>query len=151
MTGWRLGYVIAPAEVARALQKIHQNFFISANSFVQWGALAALQAPECQIDVEGMRRTYAERRRYMLERLASMGLAIPHPPTGAFYLLVNFRRYCSDSRAFAFELLSETHVAVAPGSDFGSNAEGYLRFSYATALESIVEGLDRLERYLKGK
>ena len=66
-------------------------------------------------------------------------------------MLVNFRRYCSDSLAFAFQLLREAHVAVAPGIDFGSNAEGYLRFSYATSLESIVEGMDRLERYLADK
>ena len=151
MTGWRLGYIIAPAAMARVLQKIHQNFFISANSFVQYGGIAALREAECRAQVEAMRQTYADRRRYMLERLTGMGLSIPHPPTGAFYMLVNFRRYCSDSLAFAFELLREAKVAVAPGIDFGSNAEGYLRFSYATSRENIAEGMDRLERYLAGK
>ncbi len=148
MTGWRLGYAIAPLGLARALQKIHQNLFISANSFVQWGALAALQEPECRTAVEKMRQTYAERRLYLLERLNRLDLSIPHPPTGAFYMLVNFRRYCSDSLSFAFQLLRDAHLAVAPGIDFGSNAEGDLRFSYATSLENIAEGMDRLEKYL---
>lgn len=150
MTGWRLGYVIAPPELARVLQKIQQNFFISANAFVQWGALAALTEPSCRVEVERMRQTYADRRLYMLERLSELGLSIPCPPTGAFYMLVNFKRYCSDSLAFAFDLLREAKVAAAPGIDFGSNAEGYLRFSYATSKENIAEGLDRLGRYLQG-
>ena len=151
MTGWRLGYVIAPPAMARALQKVHQNFFISANSFVQHGGIAALREPECRAQVEAMRQTYADRRRYLLERLTGMGLSIPHPPTGAFYALVNFRRYCQNSLAFAYELLREAKVAVAPGIDFGSNAEGYLRFSYATSRENIAEGMDRLERYLANR
>lgn len=151
MTGWRLGYVIAPPTMARALQKVHQNFFISANSFVQHGGIAALREPECRAQVEAMRQTYADRRRYLLERLTGMGLSIPHPPTGAFYALVNFRRYCQNSLAFAYELLREAKVAVAPGIDFGSNAEGYLRFSYATSRENIAEGMDRLERYLANR
>jgi (5-formylfuran-3-yl)methyl phosphate transaminase len=151
MTGWRLGYIIAPPETARALQKVQQNFFISANSFVQWGGIAALREPGCQVEVERMRQTYAERRRYMLGRLEQMGLRIPHPPTGAFYMLVNFKRYCQDSLAFSFELLKEAKVAVAPGIDFGSNAEGYMRFSYATSLENIREGMDRLAAYLATK
>jgi len=148
MTGWRLGYVIAPPELARALQKIQQNFFISANAFVQWGALSALREPACQAEVAGMCDTYARRRLFMLERLAGLGLKIPQPPTGAFYVLVNFKRYCQDSLSFAFELLREAKVAAAPGIDFGSNAEGYLRFCYATSLENIAEGTDRLGRYL---
>lgn len=148
MTGWRLGYIIAPPEIARALQKIQQNFFISANAFVQWGALTALREPACQIEVERMCQTYAKRRLFMLERLAQLGLRIPHPPTGAFYVLVNFKRYSQDSLRFAFDLLREAKVAAAPGIDFGSNAEGYLRFCYATSLENIAEGMDRLGRYL---
>jgi aspartate/methionine/tyrosine aminotransferase len=96
-----------------------------------------------------MRQTYADRRLYMLERLAGLGLSIPCPPTGAFYMLVNLRRYCQDSLAFAYDLLREAKVAAAPGIDFGANAEGYLRFSYATSKENIAEGMDRLGRYLE--
>ncbi|MGE5619679.1 MAG: pyridoxal phosphate-dependent aminotransferase [Sphingomonadaceae bacterium] len=147
MTGWRLGYVIAPREIIRAMQKIQQNFFISANAFVQWAGVAALK--EAGPDVEKMKRTYAERRLRLLEGLRGLGFEIPHPPTGAFYVLVNARKYTSDSLSFAFELLRNARVAVAPGIDFGSNAEGYLRFSYATSLERIEEGIGRLGRYLR--
>ena len=146
MTGWRLGYVIAPRDLIRAMQKIHQNFFISANAFVQWAGVAALK--EAGPDVERMRETYAARRLSMLDGLRSLGLQIPHPPTGAFYILVNARRYSRDSLSFAFDILRNARVAVAPGIDFGSNAEGYLRFSYATSRERIAEGLERLKGYL---
>ncbi len=148
MTGWRLGYIIVPPAMARAMQVIHQNFSISANAFVQWAGVAALRDPACRPELERMRATYAERRGYMLQRLEAMGLHIPHPPTGAFYILVNFKRYTNDSLSFAFELLREAKVAVAPGIDFGSNAEGYMRFSYATSMEEIAEGMDRLQVYL---
>ncbi len=151
MTGWRVGYTIAPPQIIRAMQKLQQNFFISANAFVQRGALAALQNAAGSGEVERMRQTYAERRLYMLERLKGLGLEIPCPPTGAFYMLVNFRRYTSDSLAFAYELLREAGVAAAPGVDFGSNAEGYLRFSYATSKDNIAEGMDRLERFLQSR
>ncbi|MBI3976754.1 MAG: pyridoxal phosphate-dependent aminotransferase [Chloroflexi bacterium] len=146
MTGWRLGYVVASPDLVRAMQKLQQNVFISASAFVQRAAIAALR--QAGPDVERMRQSYAERRRAMLHRLAGMGLAMPVPPTGAFYLLVNVRAYTGDSLAFAFELLRNAHVACAPGIDFGSNAEGYLRFSYATSLENIERGMDRLEAYL---
>ncbi|MGI5835664.1 MAG: pyridoxal phosphate-dependent aminotransferase [Chloroflexota bacterium] len=146
MTGWRLGYIIAPPDVIRAMQKIHQNFFISANAFVQWGGVAALR--EAAAEVEMMKKTYAERRLFLLEGLRSLGFEIPHPPTGAFYVLVNARKYTSDSLSFAFDILRKAHVAVAPGIDFGSNAEGYLRFSYATSKERIAEGIERLRGYL---
>jgi (5-formylfuran-3-yl)methyl phosphate transaminase len=146
MTGWRLGYVIAPREIIRAMQKIQQNFFISANAFVQWGGVAALR--DAGPDVELMTRTYAARRTLLLEGLRGLGFEIPRPPTGAFYILVNARKYSTDSLAFAFELLRNASVAVAPGIDFGSNAEGYLRFSYATSAEMIGEGIRRLSEYL---
>ncbi len=146
MTGWRLGYIIAPQDIIRSMQKIQQNFFISANDFVQWAGIAALK--EAAPEVEQMRQTYAERRLHMLKGLRGLGFEIPHPPTGAFYMLVNARKYTSDSLSFAFELLRNAKVAVAPGIDFGSNAEGYLRFSYATSLERIGEGIQRLGDYL---
>ena len=146
MTGWRLGYIIAPPDLIRAMQKIQQNFFISANAFVQWGGVAALR--ESGPDVERMKETYAARRTLLLEGLQSLGFEIQHPPTGAFYVLVNARKYSMDSLSFAFELLRNAKVAVAPGIDFGSNAEGYLRFSYAASAERISEGIRRLSDYL---
>jgi (5-formylfuran-3-yl)methyl phosphate transaminase len=147
MTGWRLGYVIAPPEIIRAMQKIQSNFFISAGDFVQRAGITALR--EAGPDVEKMKQVYAERRLFILDGLRSLGLEIPRPPTGAFYMLVNFRSYTSDSLSFAFDLLRNAKVAATPGIDFGSNAEGYLRFSYATSKERIGEGIKRLGAYLE--
>jgi aspartate/methionine/tyrosine aminotransferase len=146
MTGWRLGYLILPEELVRPIQKIHQNFFISANDFVQWAGVAALR--EAHEDVQRMRSIYNERRITMIQGLRRLGFGITVEPTGAFYVLANARHYCQESYALAFDILENAHVGVAPGIDFGRNAEGYLRFSYATSKERIEEGLDRIGRYL---
>jgi aspartate/methionine/tyrosine aminotransferase len=148
MTGWRLGYIIAPRPFMRPLQKIQQNFQISAGSISQWAGLAALQ--KAQGDVERMRRTYDERRRYMIQRIRELGFGLPVEPAGAFYMLVNAKHLRASSYELAFEILEHAKVGVSPGIDFGENAEGYLRFSYANSLENIKEGLDRLGAYLKG-
>ena len=147
MTGWRLGYVIAPIEFIRPMQKIQQNLFISASSFAQWAALAALK--EASEDVRRMRETYDQRRRFLIPRLKGLGFGITVEPTGAFYILANAKHFSKDSYGLAFDILKEAKVGVAPGIDFGSNAEGYLRFSYANSLENIKEGMNRLERYLE--
>ena len=146
MTGWRLGYLIAPKPFMRAIQKVHQNFFISANAMVQWAGIAALE--EAAKDVARMRAIYDERRRFMIKRLKEMGFGITVEPTGAFYVLANAKKFSNDSYKLAFDILEKAHVGVTPGIDFGANAEGYLRFSYANKLENIAEGLDRIERYL---
>ncbi|MCX5779466.1 MAG: aminotransferase class I/II-fold pyridoxal phosphate-dependent enzyme, partial [Firmicutes bacterium] len=147
MTGYRLGYVIAPREYIRAMQIMQQNFFICASSFAQEGGIAALR--ECEPDVQKMLGIYNQRRLYLLERLKIMGIATRHDPNGAFYALANVKNYTRDSYSFAFEILAKAKVAVTPGIDFGSNCEGYIRFSYANSLENIQEGLDRLERFLQ--
>lgn len=149
MTGWRLGYLIAPKPFIRAIQKVHQNFFISANAMVQWAGIAALE--EAAEDVARMRAIYDERRRFMIKRLKDIGFGITVEPTGAFYVLANAKKFSEDSYKLAFDILENAHVGVTPGIDFGANAEGYLRFSYANTLEKIEEGLNRLERYIKGK
>ncbi|MBW2638007.1 MAG: pyridoxal phosphate-dependent aminotransferase [Deltaproteobacteria bacterium] len=148
MTGWRLGYLIAPKEYIRPLQKIQQNLFISANSFVQWAGVAALR--EAGDDVVRMRNIFNERRHFITARLREMGLGIAVEPTGAFYILGNIKQYEKDSYTMAFDILKEAKVGVTPGIDFGENCEGYLRFSYANSLENIAEGLNRIETYLKG-
>jgi len=146
MTGWRLGYLLAPRDFIRPLQKLMQNFFISANPFVQRAGIAALsQAGE---EVETMRATYDIRRRFLLEGLTRLGFKIPVPPTGAFYVFVNARHVSADSYALAFDILEKAKVGVAPGIDFGPGGEGFLRFSYANSLENLQEGLRRLETYL---
>ncbi len=149
MTGWRLGYVIAPEPFMRSLQTLQQNFFISANSFVQWAALTALR--EARHEVEAMRRIYNERRTLLLEGLRNLGFGVEAEPTGAFYILANARRYCMDSRTFAFDLLENAGVGATPGIDFGKNAEGYLRFTYANSKESIEEALERIRKFLEDR
>lgn len=146
MTGWRLGYLIAPPEYIRYMQILQQNMFISVTSFVQQAGRAALKY--CQKDVEEMTKVYNQRRLYLLDRLKAMGIAVKVPPTGAFYALANVSKYTSDSYTFSFEILKKAKVALTPGIDFGSNGEGYLRISYANSLENIAEGMDRLENYL---
>ena len=146
MTGWRLGYCIFPKKFTKVMQRIHQNFMISANGFIQWAGIAALtQAAD---DVAMMRATYDERRRYMLKRLTAMGFTIHVEPTGAFYVFADARRFCTDSYKEAFRIIEEVKVGVSPGIDFGSCGEGFLRFSYANSLANIEEGLNRLEGYL---
>ncbi|HUL37692.1 MAG TPA: pyridoxal phosphate-dependent aminotransferase [Thermodesulfobacteriota bacterium] len=147
MTGWRLGYLIAPKEFIRPMQKIQQNLFISASSFSQWGALTGLKEAEENIQV--MRDTYDRRRRFLIPRLRDLGFGITVEPTGAFYILANAKRFSDDSYRLAFDILEEAKVGVAPGIDFGTNAEGYLRFCYANSMENIEEGMNRLERYLQ--
>lgn len=148
MTGLRLGYLIAPRPFVRPIQKMQQNFFISANSAIQVAGIAALQ--ETAEDVARMKRIYNERRKYMVKRLKELGLGITVEPTGAFYVFANARHISTDSLKLAFDILETAHVGVTPGIDFGENGEGYLRFSYANSLENIAAGLDRLERYLEG-
>ncbi|MCK4533935.1 MAG: pyridoxal phosphate-dependent aminotransferase [Syntrophobacterales bacterium] len=147
MTGWRLGYLIAPKEYIRPMQKIQQNFFISANSFVQWGGIAALR--EAGNDVVRMKNIFNERRKFIIKRLRDIGLGITVEPTGAFYILGNIKAFSTSSYEMAFDILEKAHVGVTPGIDFGKNCEGYLRFSYANSIENIGEGIDRIENYLK--
>jgi aspartate/methionine/tyrosine aminotransferase len=151
MTGWRLGYLIAPSYMIRPIQKMVQNFFISANSVAQAAGYTALTDPSVAEDVAKMLDIYNQRRRYMVARLREIGFGITVEPTGAFYVFANARRFTDDSYSFAFEVLENAKVGITPGVDFGSNAEGYVRFSYANSLENIREGLDRIERYLKGR
>jgi aspartate/methionine/tyrosine aminotransferase len=146
MTGWRLGYLLAPPDFIRPLQKLMQNFFISANPFVQRAGIAALtQAGD---EIAAMRAAYDARRRFLLAGLAQLGFRIPVPPTGAFYVFVNARHLSDDSYRLAFDILEKAKVGVAPGIDFGPGGEGFLRFSYANSLENLAEALRRLETYL---
>jgi len=149
MTGWRLGWVVAPRDHIRALQMLYGNFFISTNEFVQWAGVAALR--EAADETVRFRRIFAERRRVMVDGLRTIGLGVGFEPEGAFYVLANARRFTSDSVAFAYEILERAHVAVTPGAAFGSNAEGYLRFSYASSVERIREGLRRLGDFLAAR
>lgn len=147
MTGLRLGYVIAPEEFVRPMQKLQQNLFICASSVAQDAGIAALRNADS--DVWHMKSVYNERRKYMISRLRELGFQITVEPTGAFYVFVNARHLSTDSYKLAFDILEKAHVGVTPGIDFGENGEGYLRFSYANSLENIIEGLNRLEKYIQ--
>jgi aspartate/methionine/tyrosine aminotransferase len=149
MTGWRLGFVIPPEECLRPMQKMQQNFFISASSVSQYAGLAAIR--DAKPDVERMRSVFDQRRQYMLKRLKELGFGIKVDPVGAFYILAGAHHISHDSYALAFEILEKAGVGVAPGIDFGTGAEGYLRFSYANSLENITEGLRRIEVFLKNR
>ena len=149
MTGWRLGYVIAPKDFIRPMQKMQQNLFISASSVSQWAGIAALS--EAKADVERMRTTFDQRRKFIVKGLGELGFGIGVAPVGAFYVLANAKHLSNNSYDLAFEILEKSGVGVAPGIDFGSNAEGYLRFSYANSIENITEGLLRIEKFLKGR
>ncbi len=146
MTGWRLGYLIAPKEWIPALRKIQQNLFISAADFVQWAGLAALH--EAEKDVRRMVTIYRERRNFLVPALRDLGFNIPRTPEGAFYLFADCQRFSSNAHDFAFEILEKAHVGITPGIDFGSAGEGYVRFSYANSLENIREGVRRIRSYL---
>lgn len=149
MTGWRLGYLIAPKQAVRALQSQHQNFLISANNFVQLAGIAALE--ECDDSLAEMRAAYDARRRHIVPRLESIGLKVETMPAGAFYVLADARHISTDSLALSREILEETGVAVTAGIDFGEGAEGFLRFSYANSMEKIDRAIDLLEEMFQRK
>jgi aspartate/methionine/tyrosine aminotransferase len=98
-----------------------------------------------------MRTIFDQRRLYMVKRLRELGFGISVDPVGAFYILANAKHISNNSYDLAFEILEKAGVGVAPGIDFGSGAEGYLRFSYANSLENITEGLRRIEEFLKNR
>lgn len=146
MTGWRLGYVISLPEFVRPIQKMSQNFFISAADFVQYAGIEALT--HTSDETVKMRDIFNQRRLRMLSRLRQIGFEINSDPVGAFYILADAKKFSFDSYKFAFEILEDARVGVTPGIDFGSNAEGFIRFSYTNSVENIDEGLNRLERYI---
>jgi aspartate/methionine/tyrosine aminotransferase len=142
MTGFRLGWLVAPAEQLRPLQILQQNLFISANRFVQHAGIAALRSGAKS--VAAMRDAYARRRDRLVLGLRALGFGVPHLPAGAFYVFADARAFGADSHALAFALLEQAHVGVTPGVDFGAAGEGWLRFSYAASDATLEEALARL-------
>ena len=151
MTGWRLGYAIVPDELLRPMQKMQQNFFISASDFIQSAGARALLG--CAGEIEAMYQEYKRRRDFTVRRAREIGLGLATEPTGAFYVFGNAKRFCErfdgSSYALALDILAEAKVAVTPGIDFGEGGEGYIRLSYASDLEKIAEGMERLGAYFK--
>lgn len=148
MTGFRLGYVIAPTSAIRALVCLQQNLFISTAHFVQTVGMTAIAHGEAHLEM--MRQEYARRRSLLVEAVRGLGLGVPVTPAGAFYVLADARHLAprNDSLALAFEILERAHVALGPGRDFGEIAQGFLRFSFAVDYDEIVRAIDRLARVL---
>ena len=142
MTGFRLGYAIAPRPALRTLQILAQNLFISASEFVQKAGLAALAHGEAH--VKAMCEAYARRRDLLVAGLRALDFGIAHAPHGAFYVFADARRFDRDSRRLAARILDEAHVAVTPGVDFGAAGEGFLRFCYANSEDALREALARI-------
>lgn len=147
MTGFRLGYVIAPKPFIPIMQKMQQNFYISTSSFIQRAGIEALK--HAAKEQAKMRRIFDQRRKVMLEGVQKLGFGVAVKPTGAFYVFANAKHYTKDSYRFAFDILKKVKVGITPGIDFGPGGEGYVRFSYATDIKNIREGLARIGGYLR--
>jgi aspartate/methionine/tyrosine aminotransferase len=148
MTGWRLGWLVAPEDYIPALDKLAQNVFLAASTVAQHAALAAF-APEVKAELDRRRDIFRQRRDFLLPALRALGFGIPVTPQGAFYLYADCSRLADDSERFANTLLESAGVAITPGLDFGRHRpERHVRFSYANTLENLEEGVRRLTRFL---
>lgn len=144
MTGWRIGWVIVPETLIDPCSRVMQNIFIAAPTLSQFAAIAALKE---RASIEAMRQAYDERRQFLLNELPGLGFEIVVEPQGAFYIYANVEKITDDSRAYCWNLLEEKGVAITPGEDFGAfKPATHVRFSYATGMEKLQEGILRLSR-----
>jgi len=148
MTGWRLGWLIAPQAYVADIDKLAQNLFLAAPTIAQYAALKAFDEESIDI-LEARRHEFQQRRDYLLPALRDIGFDVAAIPDGAFYLYANCSRFTDDSFSFSSRLLEEAGVAITPGIDFGVNQPGtHVRFAYTTSLENLQEGVRRLREYL---
>nr|MBP3597828.1 aminotransferase class I/II-fold pyridoxal phosphate-dependent enzyme [Eubacterium sp.] len=145
MTGWRLGYAAGPREVIRQMTKIHQFLIMSAPTTSQYAAIEALK--NGMDDVERMKESYNQRRRFLVKELNDMGIPC-FEPYGAFYVFPNIRRFGMSSEEFATRLLHEQKVAVVPGDAFGKCGEGFLRISYAYSIDNLKMALEKIQNFI---
>ncbi len=151
MTGWRIGWLVAPDEFLGAIEKLAQNIFISTPAHSQYAALAAFEEPTL-IELERRRKEFAKRRDFLYENLLRLGFAIPSKPEGAFYIYANCARFTDDSFKFAQDFLEAEAVAITPGKDFGSHeANHYLRFAYTISIDKMTVAIERLEKFINRK
>lgn len=149
MTGWRLGWLVAPPQAVADLEKLAQNLYISAPSMAQHAALACFQ-PETLAIFEQRRAEFARRRDYLLPALRELGLRIAVEPQGAFYLYADISAYGGDAFAFCRHFLETEHVAFTPGLDFGRHLAGHhVRFAYTQSLPRLEEAVHRIARGLR--
>ena len=148
MTGWRLGWIVAPAALVPVLEKLAQNLYICPSTIAQHAALACFD--EAALGVYEQRRAEFRRRRdFMVPALRSLGFGVPVVPDGAFYIYADVSRFSGDSFEFVRALLRATGVCLVPGKDFGvASPERYVRVSYATSLERLEEAVERMRGYL---
>ncbi len=148
MTGWRLGWMIAPEHYVGAIDRLAQNLFISPSDLAQKAALAAFH-PDTVALLEQRRDTYRAQRDYLLPELRRLGFDVPVTPQGAFYIYANCERLTADSYQFCWDLLEQAGVAIAPGIDFGDHlARQHVRFSYPKSIEILKLGVERIGKYL---
>jgi aspartate/methionine/tyrosine aminotransferase len=148
MTGWRLGWLIAPAPLVPVLEKLAQNLYICPSALAQHAALACFSPAALEI-YEARKAELKRRRDYLVPALKSLGFGIPVIPDGAFYIYMDCSRFTDDSSGFAEALLEEAGVAVVPGRDFGTNQpERWIRLSYATSLPQLEEAVRRMAAFL---
>ncbi|MBR2782912.1 MAG: aminotransferase class I/II-fold pyridoxal phosphate-dependent enzyme [Firmicutes bacterium] len=148
MTGWRLGYIMAPPEVTEVMKKIHQYALMCSPTASQYGAIEALHS--CEQDMLSMVREYDRRRRLILKGLRDLGLPC-FEARGAFYVFPDISRFGLSSEDFCSDLLRKQRVAMVPGTAFGAGGEGFVRVSYAYSIKNITEALRRLEQYIKSR
>ena len=145
MTGWRIGYACAPALILKQMLKIHQYAIMCAPTTSQYAAVEAVKNGDN--DIEEMKRSYDERRRYLLKEFRSLGMDC-FEPYGAFYMFPSIKRFHMTSEEFATRLLREEKIAIVPGTAFGDCGEGYLRVSYAYSLEDLKRAIRRIRRFV---
>ena len=145
MTGWRLGYACGPKDLIKQMTKIHQFAIMCAPTTSQYAAVEALKKGD--EEVEKMRQSYNQRRRFLMDAFKKMNLDC-FEPYGAFYVFPCIKEFNMTSEEFATRLLMEEKVAVVPGTAFGDCAEGYLRISYAYSIDNLKEALFRLEKFI---
>lgn len=145
MTGWRMGYALAPEVLMKQMIKIHQFTIMAAPTTSQYAGIVALK--NCDDDVIEMRDSYNQRRRYLLKKMEELGIPC-FEPFGAFYIFPNISQFGMTSEEFATKLVQEERVAVVPGSAFGESGEGFVRISYAYSLDSLKKAIERLESFI---
>ena len=146
MTGWRLGYCCGPEEILAQMVKIHQFAIMAAPTMSQYAGTMALKNGAS--DVEMMRDSYNQRRRYLMAELKRLGIPC-FEPFGAFYIFPNISKFGMSSEEFCTKLLTEEKVAVVPGTAFGQSGEGFVRISYAYSLEQLREAMGRIQRFVE--
>ena len=144
MTGWRLGYACGPKDIIEQMMKIHQFAIMCAPTTSQYAAVEALKNGDSDVDM--MRESYDQRRRFLMHAFKEMGLPC-FEPFGAFYVFPCIKEFNMTSEEFAFALLDAENLAVVPGTAFGDSGEGFLRISYAYSIEKLKEAMSRIDRF----